>query len=356
MSGLVLNGRFLGQPVTGVQRVAQEVMRAADALAADGAWPRARVLAPSGTTLPACAALRPEAVGRLTGQAWEQIDLPRALSGDWLLSLGNTAPLAVRARQTVVIHDAGAFDTPESYGFAFRTWYRLLHRALARLGARIVTVSAFSRGRLAARLGIDAARIAVMPEGAEHILRDPADVSVLERSGLARHGYVLAVGTGAAHKNLHAIGAAAAMLQARGLVLAVAGRADPAVFRSAGGATGAVALGRVSDAELRALYENAAALLFPSRYEGFGLPPIEAMACRCPVVAGRAGAVPETVGDAALLFDPEAPETLVAALARLLDQPGLAEDLRARGEARAAHFTWCAAAEALRDTMPADLR
>lgn len=356
MSGLVLNGRFLSQAVTGVQRFAQEVMRAADALAAEGAWPVTRVVAPPGTALPLCAALKTETAGRLRGQAWEQLDLPRALGGAWLLGLGNTAPLAARGRQTVVIHDAGAFDTPESYGLAFRTWYRMLHRALARMGARIVTVSSFSRGRLAERLGLDAARIAVMPEGAEHILRDAADASVLSRHGLAPRRYVLAVGTGAAHKNLAALGAAAAMLAARGLVLAVAGRADPAVFRRAGGAAGAVALGRVRDAELRALYENAAALLFPSRYEGFGLPPIEAMLCGCPVVAGRAGAVPETVGDAALLFDPDSPAKLVEGLTRLLDDPGLAAELSARGHARAARYTWRAAAEALRGALPEELR
>ena len=90
-------------------------------------------------------------------------------------------------------------------------------------------------------------------------------------------------------------------------------------------------LGRVSDAELRALYESALCLIFPSRYEGFGLPPLEAMACGCPVIAADAAAVPEVCGDAALWFDNDGPRRLPDALARLLDEPGLDETLRARG-------------------------
>ncbi|MBR0657820.1 glycosyltransferase family 4 protein [Neoroseomonas oryzicola] len=349
MTGIALNGRFLTQGMTGVQRFATEIVAAADVLAATGEWPAVRVLHPAGARDAGLRHLRAESVGSRGGQAWEQLDLPRALKGEVLVNLGNTAPLMAGGRQAVVIHDAGAFDTPESYSFAFRTWYRLLQTRLARRGAQILTVSEFSRGRIAAALGIDAASIGVLPEGGEHILRFPADGAVLAKHGLTPGRFALVVGNPAAHKNLAALTAAAATLGAHGLTLAVAGAADPAVFRAGGGiaAEAARVLGRVSDAELRTLYENALCLIFPSRYEGFGLPPLEAMVCGCPVIAARAGAVPEVCADAALWFDTARPASLQDAVGRLATDRGLQAHLRAAGIARGAGFTWDAAARRL---------
>lgn len=347
---IALNGRFLTQGMTGVQRFATEIAHAADALAAEGAWPATRVLAPPGIAAAPFRHLTVETAGRLRGQAWEQVELPRAARGAYLLSLGNTAPLLKGRRQAVVIHDAGAFDTPESYTLPFRAWYRALHHALARLGARLLTVSEFSRGRIAHHLRLPPERIGVVHEGAEHILRMPADAGVLARNGLAPGRFALVVGTQAAHKNLAALGEAAGLLAARGMVLAVAGGAGSSgLFRAGHGAAGEAVrpLGRVSDAELRALYEAAFCLIFPSRYEGFGLPPVEAMACGCPVVAAAAGAVPEVCGEAALWFDTEGPRPLTATLMRLLEEDGRREALRRAGLARAALFSWRRAAERL---------
>ena len=347
MTPLAVNARFLTQKTTGVQRFATEVTRA---LAARGT--PLRLLAPRGAParfddLPV------EQVGTRSGQAWEQLDLPRAAGAAMLLNLGNTAPLLRGGRQAVVIHDAGVFDTPESYSVTFRAWYRTLHLALPRRGARIVTVSDFSRGRLAARLHLDPARIGVMPEGGEHVLRVAAEGEVLARNGLAPNGYALAVGTRAAHKNLGALRDAAALLAARGMVLAVAGAVEGGVFSGPADAEGSAVrmLGRVTDGELRALYENALCLVFPSRYEGFGIPPLEAMWCGCPVLAARAGAVPEVCGNAALWFDADGPATPAEALARLLDEPGLAEALRAAGRDRARLYSWDAAAARLLELL-----
>lgn len=343
---ITLNGRFLTQGLTGVQRYAREITAALDALAARGEAPAITLLAPPGAMgLKGFPHLAPRILGTRGGQGWEQWDLPRAARG-LLLNLGNTGPLLAGPHQAVVIHDAGVFDTPESYGWKFRLWYRVMQRGLAARGARILSVSEFSADRVAAALRIPRAGIGVTLEGGEHILRAPADATILARHGLEAGRYALIIGTGAAHKNLGIVRRAMA---AQGLVLAVAGAQDSTVFRAGADAPGQEprALGRVTDGELRALYEGALTLLFPSRYEGFGLPPLEAMWCGCPVIAVRAGAVPEVCGEAALWFDPDAPQALGEAIATLATDAPRRAALIAAGRARAAAFSWEAAARRL---------
>jgi glycosyltransferase involved in cell wall biosynthesis len=353
-----LNGRFRSQSVTGVQRFSAEVVSAIDRLMLRGEWPETTLLTPQldepadrGGATP-YGLLQSRKVGHRSGHAWEQIELPKAARGGTLVSLGNTAPVLAGHRQVVVIHDAGIFDTPESYSLRFRLWYKTLQHMLVKTGAKVVTVSAFSRDRIASRLGIDPARIAVMYEGADHVLRVPADPDTLNRHGLRPGGYALVVGSRVAHKNLTALREVAAVLKKRGMVIAVAGGSNKDVVQNAEvNDLGEKRLGRTTDGELRALYENAACLLFPSRYEGFGLPPVEAMACGCPVLASGGGAVEEICGDSALYFTSDGRLSIIAAVERLLDEEGLAAELRTKGLARAASLSWDASARILGDVV-----
>jgi glycosyltransferase involved in cell wall biosynthesis len=353
-----LNGRFLRQSMTGVQRFSSEIALAIDRLAAVDQWPGTVVLAPrladpvrGGPAVP-YRHLRVREVGRMRGHLWEQVELPGAARGGILVNLGNTGPVLAGQRQVVVIHDASVFDTPESYSLRFRAWYKGLQRGLVQTGAHIVTVSEFSRQRIAARLRIDPARIAVIYEGADHILRVVPDPGTLERHGLRPREFALVVASRAAHKNFEALRETAAALERRGMVIAIAGGSNSDVFRSIPGWDFAARrLGRVSDAELRALYENAACLLFPSRYEGFGLPPVEAMACGCPVLAARGGAVEEICADGALYFANNERRPVTDMVELLLDEDGFAAQLRERGRARAAALSWDASASALGDVL-----
>ncbi|MFT8676100.1 MAG: glycosyltransferase family 1 protein [Acetobacter sp.] len=376
---IYVNGRFMTQPLSGVQRFALEISQALARISrADGqaapimltpaapcenaaqgqpvCQPVGHAAGPSvGQSVGQSAGYAMEqarrVVGTRRGQLWEQVDLPGAARHGVLLNLGNTGPLWGGPR-IVIIHDAGVFSQPGSYSWKFRLWYKVLHRLLRHTRTRLVTVSAFSRMELAKYLHISADRIAVISEGAEHIADVAADPSILARFGLHPQRFVLAVGNLAPHKNLARLDALARALAARGIALVISGSVNGAVFNARGGQTlpsPAIYVGRVTDRELRALYEAAACFVFPSLYEGFGLPPLEAMACGCPVVAADIAVLHEICGAAALYADPTDPDAIARAVLDVLDTPASARDMRAAGKARAASFTWDRAARSLLD-------
>jgi glycosyltransferase involved in cell wall biosynthesis len=201
---IVINGRFLQRPVTGVERFALETLKAWEELLeqvtfAPG-W-HVEVLAPQGTKRPPeLRRIGFQTVGRHQGHLWEQLDLAWHSRGLPLLNLCNTAPV-VKQRQWVVIHDAAVFSAPSAFSPSFRAAYKFIHRALRMGRSRILTVSEFSKSDLMRRLHLPAHRIQVVPESAEHVLRVAADVSILDEQQLRARPYVLAVSSMAAHKN-----------------------------------------------------------------------------------------------------------------------------------------------------------
>lgn len=360
---IFINGRFLSQALTGVQRYAGELVKALDRLVAAGDVPEAlsgasfTLLAPPNAIAPLpLEAIGYRQIGTRTGHAWDQLDLARAARRGLLISLANSGPVLHR-RHFIILHDAQVYRHPEFFSRSYLTLHRTLGRLYARL-AHMGTVSAFSRAELSQSLHIPAERFTVIPNSAEHIAGTVPDAGILARLGLTSGSYFLAVGSMTRNKNIALAIEASKLLARPDYPLVVVGGGNHQVFGDSGSAqaNGAIMAGRLSDAEVAGLYQHATAFVFPSLYEGFGVPPLEAMTFGCPVLASTAGAVVETCGDAARYFDPHDAAGLSRLMAeRIAGKPPLAE-LRARQDARLALFSWSGSARLLLDrlaSMPA---
>ncbi|MBM3267173.1 MAG: glycosyltransferase family 4 protein [Candidatus Sericytochromatia bacterium] len=240
-------------------------------------------------------------------------------------------PLLAGARTVLTVHDLVPFRLPA----AADPWSTLTHRAFraaVRRAGAIITPSRHAAADLAALIPAAAARTTPIPL-ASRFAREPRP----------SEGFILAVGSFEPRKNLECLLAAHARLD-RPPRLILAGRQG---WRS-GSLDAALAahphpveiLADADDARLAELYASCGVFVFPSRYEGFGLPVIEAMACGAPVVASGATAVPEAAGGAALLVDPDDPAGLAAAIGSVLQDPALRADLVSRGRERAMRRTW----------------
>lgn len=351
---ITINGRFLTQQLSGVQRYSRELVSALDRLIHSEperlGQHRWRLLVPHGAQADLkLDAIATETVGQTGGHMWEQRELARAASGTRLLNLGNSGPLLHRDK-LVVIHDAAVFRTPRNFGWRYRMAHRALGRALARTG-RIGTVSEFSRRELAQVLRLDENAILLMRNGCDHFVGRERDDSVLDALGVERGRYFLFVGNPAPNKNLDVLLRAFARLERPGAKLVVAGSLDRSVFGGEGAAAaeGVVLAARRSDAEIAALYANAAAHVFPSLYEGFGIPPLEAMASGCPVIASDIPVLREVCGGAASYFPALDAGGLAELMRRHWDTPQRSPAQQAASAERVARFTWRESARRLAD-------
>ena len=341
-----INGRFLTQTTTGVQRYARELVRTIGELVGSQ-HPYIRdfsfeLLAPSGPLEPVPTHHIPlRQVGRLSGHAWEQLELPRYVRGRFLLNLCNTAPVG-KTRQIVTIHDAAVYAVPEAYSRTFRTFYKTLLPALSRTAQGIMTVSKFSKRELIRYCHVPEDKITVVYLGKEHIFAEAADIRVFAKHGFGTRPFLLAVSSLGPSKNFAGLVRALTTLGETRFDVVIAGGTNPAVFsRHTDPLPKSVKhLGYVSEGELKALYDGATGFVHPAFYEGFGLPPLEAMACGCPVVVSNAASLPEVCGDAALYCDPHSPQNMADKIQRLMSDGDLRERLRRKGLERAKEFSW----------------
>lgn len=293
---------------------------------------------------------------RLQRTLWQQVTLPRLLrwhGADLLHSTHHDLPLRApeRVRRVVTVHDVTFLIMPQRYPLLRRLYMRLITAVACRLADVVIVPSQTVRDDVIGRLGVRSDRVAVVYEAAAERFRPAPEDAVaraLRREGLAAHPYLLSVGSLEPGKNRARLIAAAHALRSRGYphrLVVVGQRAwgyerDFALVDRLGLSDHVRFLDYVPRDDLPALYTGASVFVFPSLYEGFGLPVLEAMACGTPVVTSNVSATAEMAGDAALVVDPRSVEEIVSAVTRIVDDPALASELRERGLRRTVAFSW----------------
>lgn len=346
LSLIYINGRFLNQFITGVQRYAIELVKALDDMLENGTLDKARVsfviLTPKQVNHEInLRNISLQKVGRLRGHLWEQIELPIYSRKYPLLNFCNIGPI-FKGNQIVTIHDASVFSHPHGYSYVFRMWYRFLLPILGRNSRGILTNSEFSKFELIKYCDIPSEKIISTHLGVDGFAKLKADDAILSKHGLNETSYIFAVSSMNPNKNFAALIKAIGLLGNIGFKVVIAGGTNPRVFGECNLQLpdSVVQVGYVSDAELQALYKHATCFVFPSLYEGFGLPPLEAMAAGCPVIASNAGSLPEVCDDAVVYCDPYSPRDIAQKIKYLMDDAILRDKLRIKGLKQAQQFTW----------------
>jgi glycosyltransferase involved in cell wall biosynthesis len=316
-SQVVVNGRFLGRRVTGVERHGREILRCI------GMHVRLESTTRQGWM----------------GHLWEQLVLPIKLSRKSILwSPANTGPLLVQ-QQALTIHDLSPLEHPEWFRRSFAAWYRLFLPILARRVEKIFTPSEYVKHKVMRQFRLK--DVTVTPNGVDHSLFHPCAVQT--HFNLPRD-YLLFVGTLEPRKNLELLLRAWNDIKDEYkdmwlLIVGVSGGVFKAIHVSQM-MERVRFLGYVDDEALAGLYANATAFVLPSQEEGFGLPALEAMASGAPVIVSDRGALPEVVGEAGLRFCLSDQNGLKQALNECLSSSQLRLELREKGLERAKKFSW----------------
>ena len=353
-----IDGRAFTSPAAGVRRYVAGLV---PALTAADAGLELVALGGARDSVPAGIRYVEEPWHPPTNLGWSTVGLPRAAARagvDVIHAPAYTAPLWSRIPVVLTIHDVSYERHPEWYPYQRDVLRRMFYRRSARAAAQVLTDSEFSANEITAAYRIPRARITVAPLGVSDRFA-PADHDDDGLPAGITTPFLLHVGDLHERRNLAML--VDAMLDAQrrrgmlplSLVLAGVDRGvgDDLRARARKGHSpdAVVCLGTVTDTQLVTLYRDAVALVYPSRYEGFGLPVLEAMACGTPVVASRAASIPEVLGDAGVLLDPDDGPGWTAAITRMTEDESMREQMRAAGLARAREFTWARTARVTLD-------
>ncbi|WP_392558327.1 glycosyltransferase family 4 protein [Orbus mooreae] len=325
-----INGRFLTQNMTGVQRFALEICKELVKLRNDVVF-----LVPHSidvNLIPKSFNL--QVIGKKNGLHWEQIELPRYLKtqkNPLLINLCNRAPVFYK-NNILVLHDVTFRRYPKSVSFSFGVFYKLMVPLLVKHAKQLLTVSEFSKNEIQHFYPNCKNNIEIIYNAVGEKFSSNGKLACEEN-------YLLAVSSDYLHKNFHRLVEAFIQLN------------DPSMKLKIVGSKGKIAeqyqavknidfIGRVSDEELIKLYQNAFAFVFPSLYEGFGIPPLEAQACGCPVLSSNLSVMPEVLADSVIYFNPFDIDNIVNAFKKVMMDKNLYNELINKGYKNVARFSW----------------
>ncbi|MDP9316327.1 MAG: glycosyltransferase family 4 protein [Chloroflexota bacterium] len=345
---ILVSGKFLGDPLTGVQRHAWEIIRRllAAKFPLSLIVPEALQIHASYEPVPTAGLMRR---GKGRGHVWQQLVLPRKIDRSAILWTPSGLGSVAVNQQVLTVHDLSFLDHPEWFSKTYSFVYRLLLPLVMRRALHIITSSTFSQQRISERLHIALDRISVIPCAVSATLAarpsTPQDEQKIRDQYNLPELYILALGSIEPRKNLQGLIKALQLLQPNHptlrLVL-VGGRAGiygnvdfPAEIADV-----VHQLGYVPNEHLSTIYRSARVFVYPSLYEGFGMPPLEAMACGAPVITSNTTSLPEVVGNAALTVPPTDIPALAAAIERVLQDPALRQQLIQSGYERVSQFSW----------------
>lgn len=326
MKKIYINGRFLTQNITGVQRYAIEIVKALDKYLSDNKLKneyKFEIVCPKNIKQKIdLKNIKIKQIGKLSGHLWEQIELPLYVKDKFLFNFCNCAPL-VKKNQMVTIHDTAVCDVPDAYSRFFRTWYKFMYRVLTSRLKKIFTVSKFSKKRLHEYFNIPLERIEVTYNGIDHMENIKPDEKIFSKFGIEKNNYVLAVSSLNPSKNFKLILETAKISPKINFV--IAGGTNSTVFKEQGLeiASNVKFIGYVNDKELVALYKYASCFVYPSIYEGFGIPPLEAMYFNCPVIVSNIEVFKEIYKDNVLYCDKYNVDSLLEKIILLMKSKSL---------------------------------
>lgn len=351
---IVINARFLTQNVTGVQRFAIEISRRLRKICEDVVFVSPKNI----VNKDVAKKLDVKIIGSHTGHIWEQVDLPlwlRKQGGPLLVCFANTAP-KFYSNKIDTLHDITFKRYPQTFSWKFRWAYGLMIPMILRSSKHVITVSEFSKEEISEFYGYPKENMSVVYNAVG------SQFCHIEDETLKQEKYLFAVSSMKENKNfLFALDAfVKAQESLKGLNFYIAGDMKAASFKGIDlskyeNNPNIKILGRISDEDLIKYYSNAVAFVFPSLYEGFGIPPLEAQACGCPAICANASCLPEIFGDSVLYCDPHNVNSLVDCMKRVCDEE-LRDALIEKGKINVSRYSWDESAKKILNTIQASER